>query len=67
MGDQFGTKTIALRGGGSVTLTAQLDLFSMSESDRTFVLSLIDQLSEYEAETTEETEPSVENEEPVES
>lgn len=39
--------TVRLESGGTVTLTLGIDLFSTSSDDRTFVLSLVDQLAEY--------------------
>lgn len=41
-------KTITLRSGGSITLTVDVDLFALSESDRAFALELIDKLRKYE-------------------
>lgn len=42
------TKTITFQSGGNVTLSYSVDLFEMEESDRQFLLGLIDQLREYE-------------------
>lgn len=42
------TKTIMLKSGGSIALTVSVDLFSMSDADRTFALDLIDKLRKYE-------------------
>jgi len=41
-------KTVQLQSGGSLTLTATLDLFSLNPGDRKFVFDLIDKLEEYE-------------------
>lgn len=46
---QGGTsKTVSLRGGGTLTLAATLDVFSLTETDRVFVFGLIDKLNDYE-------------------
>ena len=42
------TKTIRLRSGGSVTLTVEADWFEVDPDEREFVLSLIDELRQYE-------------------
>jgi hypothetical protein len=42
------SKTVPLKTGGTVTVTASLDLFSLSADDRKFVFDLIDRLREYE-------------------
>jgi hypothetical protein len=50
-GDERGTsssRTIELRSGGSVTLGAEFDPFTISAEDRTFIFGLIDQLAGYE-------------------
>lgn len=39
--------TVRLVSGGTVTVTLAIDLFSLSNGDREFVLSLIDSLAEY--------------------
>lgn len=41
------TKTVRLASGGTLTLSATLGLFSLSQSDRKFVFELIDKLEEY--------------------
>lgn len=41
-------KTITLKSGGTLTLSATLDLFSLNAVDRTFVFDLIDKLEGYE-------------------
>jgi hypothetical protein len=42
------TKSIRLRTGGTLTLTASLDLFSLGAEDRAFVFDLIDRLQQYD-------------------
>jgi hypothetical protein len=42
------SKTVRLRSGGTVTVTATLDLFSLAPEDRHFVFDLIDRLQTYE-------------------
>jgi hypothetical protein len=42
------SKTVSLRSGGTVTVTASLDLFSLAADDRKLVFDLIDRLHEYE-------------------
>jgi hypothetical protein len=42
------SRSIQLKSGGTLTLSASLDLFSLNPNDRTFVFSLIDKLDEYE-------------------
>ncbi|MGE5646115.1 MAG: hypothetical protein ACM336_10020 [Acidobacteriota bacterium] len=41
------TKTVRLRSGGSVTLSASIDVFALGAEDRAFVFGLIDRLREY--------------------
>lgn len=41
------SKTIELASGGTLTLSASLDLFALSVADRTFVFALIDKLETY--------------------
>jgi hypothetical protein len=43
------TKTVQLRSGGTLVLTASLDLFALGADDRAFVFELIDKLRQYEA------------------
>jgi hypothetical protein len=43
-------RVVSLKSGGTLTLSASIDLFKMSSSDRTFVFGLIDKLDEYEKE-----------------
>jgi len=40
-------KTVHLKSGGTVTLTAAVDLFSLSAADRDFVFELIDKVQSY--------------------
>lgn len=47
--------TVSLQSGGTVTLTADVDLFSMNAEDRDFVFGLIDQLRNYGAAENDET------------
>jgi hypothetical protein len=42
------SKTVQLKSGGSLTLAASIDLFSLSAEDRAFVFGLIDRLQDYE-------------------
>lgn len=42
------SKTVELRSGGSLTVTASVDLFAMSAEDRSFVFKLIDDLQAYQ-------------------
>jgi hypothetical protein len=42
------SKSVSLASGGTLTLSATLDLFSLNAADRTFVFSIIDKLEEYE-------------------
>lgn len=51
-------KTVTLRSGGFVTVSANADFFRLSNEDRTFVFELIDKLEEYEAESDFEQEES---------
>lgn len=44
------SKTVELESGGTLTLSATLDLFSLSSEDRKFVFKLIDELDQYEQE-----------------
>jgi len=41
-------KTVELRSGGTLTLTASIKFFDIASEDRTFVFELIDKLREYE-------------------
>jgi hypothetical protein len=41
------TKTVRLRTGGTVTVTASLDLFTLGPEDRAFVFDLIDRVQQY--------------------
>lgn len=42
------SKTVRLRSGGTLTVAASLDLFSLAGEDRKLVFDLIDRLQEYE-------------------
>jgi Family of unknown function (DUF5343) len=42
------SKTISLKSGGTVTVSASLDVFSLKPDDRAFVFDLIDKLNAYE-------------------
>ena len=42
------SRTVELKSGGALTLSASLDLFALIPSDRKFVFDLIDKLEEYE-------------------
>jgi hypothetical protein len=44
------SRAVQLNSGGTLTLSASLDLFQLSPSDRNFVFSLIDALEKYEKE-----------------
>lgn len=43
------SKTVRLRSGGTLTVSASLDLFSLGGEDRKLVFDLIDRLQEYES------------------
>jgi len=47
------SKTVKLKSGGTLTVAASLDLFSLSDEDRTFVFELIDKLKKYQPESQE--------------
>lgn len=42
-------RVVTLKSGGTLTVSATLDVFKLSAADRTFVFGLIDKLEEYEA------------------
>jgi hypothetical protein len=42
------SKVVNLKSGGTLTVSATLDLFSLSPTDRSFVFQLIDKLEDYE-------------------
>jgi hypothetical protein len=48
------TRVVKLKSGGTLTVLASLDLFSLSPTDRTFVFELIDRLEKYERTSQEE-------------
>ncbi len=53
------SKTTQLKSGGTLTLSATLDLFALNSTDRQFVFGLIDKLDEYERSANTETPDSV--------
>jgi hypothetical protein len=53
-GQQGDSRSLTLKSGGTVTLAVNVNLFELSKEDRTFVLGLIDQMSEYAQATTSE-------------
>jgi hypothetical protein len=55
------SKTVKLGSGGTLVLSASLDLFSLNPDDRKFLFALIDQLEEYERKPNPATDsaPSV--------
>lgn len=61
-------KTITFQSGGSVTLTYTVDLFTIDERDRQFLLGLIDQLRAYELGLSDDDieEEEIEEDEEVE-
>jgi hypothetical protein len=42
------SKTVSLKSGGTLTISATLDLFALNSTDRNFVFGLIDELETYE-------------------
>lgn len=48
------TRVVALASGGTLTISASLDLFKLSPKDRNFVFALIDQLEKYESDSSAE-------------
>ena len=44
------SKSVSLVSGGTLTLSATLDLFSLNAADRKFVFEIIDKLEAYESE-----------------
>jgi hypothetical protein len=53
-GNEGDSRSLTLKSGGAVTLVVNVNLFELSKEDRTFVLGLIDQMSEYAQATTSE-------------
>lgn len=51
-------KTVRLQSGGTLTLSATLDLFSLNTEDRKFVFELIDKLDGYAQPTDPKAEPT---------
>lgn len=49
------TFTVPLESGGTIALSTALDFFAMSEPDREFVFSIIDQLRRYERDDRAQT------------
>jgi hypothetical protein len=49
-------RSIQLRSGGNVTLTMNVDWFTVDEEDRGFVLHLIDLVKRYESDKSEPIE-----------
>jgi hypothetical protein len=45
------TQRVALESGGSLVLTVNVDIFGLSEADRTFVFDLVDRVKKYQATT----------------
>ncbi len=52
------SKTVRLKSGGTLTLSATLDLFSLNTEDRKFVFDLIDKLDGYVQPVSPEEEPT---------
>jgi len=50
------TRSISLKSGGTLTVSATVDLFSLVPSDREFVFGVIDKLAEYESANREKVE-----------
>lgn len=44
---QIATRTVSLRGGGSITVSVSVDLFGMNREDREFIYGLVDALEGY--------------------
>ena len=42
------SRTVKLKSGGTLTVTASIDVFKLNATDRAFVFALIDKLSEYD-------------------
>jgi hypothetical protein len=53
-GQQGDSRSLTLKSGGTITLAVNVNLFELNKEDRTFVLGLIDQMSEYAQATTSE-------------
>ena len=61
-GESTGTsKTVRLQSGGTLTLSATLDLFSLNTDDRKFVFELIDKLDGYQQPVPMRPEPTPES------
>jgi hypothetical protein len=50
---QGAKRTVTLKSGGTLTLVASVDLFSLNADDRQFVFGLIDKLAEYEGQNSQ--------------
>jgi len=50
-------RTVTLKSGGTLTVSASLDVFKLSAADRSFLFGLIDKLEEYESANKEEPRP----------
>lgn len=50
------TRIVSLKSGGTLTLTASIDVLRLIPADRTFVFELIDKLEEYEAQNPRDVE-----------
>ena len=59
------SRTVKLKSGGTLTLSASLDLFSLIPADRKFVFELIDRLEEYERVAVAQQSASAEVNKPV--
>jgi hypothetical protein len=42
------SRTVRLKSGGTITVTASVDMFALEEDDRRLLFELIDRLREYE-------------------
>jgi len=51
------SKTVGLESGGSLTLSATLDLFALNPKDRSFIFELIDRLEKYERDSVKMEKP----------
>ncbi len=54
-------KTVRLQSGGTLTLSASLDLFSLNAADRGFVFELIDRMESYQEPVEESQEQTAED------
>jgi hypothetical protein len=58
------SRSLTLRSGGTVTLTVSVNLFDLSREDRTFVLKLIDEMSDYDLEAGNRLHEELRSEDP---